>query len=201
MRDLRAAGVDVLTLGQYLRPTEHHLAVVDYITPERFDYYRMQGEAMGFRYVASGPMVRSSYKVRTASPLSTLSRRSRRSATAPRPHLCTSAPLHLCTSAPLHLCTSTPLHLKCPLHCLSSQAGELFIAAMMDEDQEHAEPEQQSGAQAGAEAGAEAGAGVGAAVGADALEGDGERDEHAPSRPRPVWNPQGMADGAAAVRR
>jgi len=62
MRDLRAVDVDVLTLGQYLRPTDKHLAVVDYVTPERFDYYRQQGEAMGFRYVASGPMVRSSYK-------------------------------------------------------------------------------------------------------------------------------------------
>lgn len=62
MHDLRQVGVDVLTLGQYLRPTDHHLAVVDYVTPERFEYYRQQGEAMGFRYVASGPMVRSSYK-------------------------------------------------------------------------------------------------------------------------------------------
>lgn len=62
MRDLRAAGVDVLTLGQYLRPTEHHLAVVEYVTPEKFDQYARQGEALGFSYVASGPMVRSSYK-------------------------------------------------------------------------------------------------------------------------------------------
>jgi len=62
MRDLRAADVDVLTLGQYLRPTERHLAVVEYVTPERFEFFREQGEAMGFRYVASGPMVRSSYK-------------------------------------------------------------------------------------------------------------------------------------------
>ncbi|CAM9141452.1 unnamed protein product [Hapterophycus canaliculatus] len=62
MRDLRAAGVDVLTLGQYLRPTDHHLAVVEYVTPEKFDQYARQGEAMGFKYVASGPMVRSSYK-------------------------------------------------------------------------------------------------------------------------------------------
>jgi lipoyl synthase len=62
MRDMRAHGVDVLTLGQYLRPTEHHLAVVDYVTPQQFDWYREQGEAMGFKYVASGPMVRSSYK-------------------------------------------------------------------------------------------------------------------------------------------
>jgi len=62
MRDIRDAGVDVLTLGQYLRPTEHHLAVVKYVTPEAFDEYRVEGEAMGFRYVVSGPMVRSSYK-------------------------------------------------------------------------------------------------------------------------------------------
>ena len=52
----------MLTLGQYLRPTERHLAVVEYVTPEQFDWYRVQGEQMGFRYVASGPMVRSSYK-------------------------------------------------------------------------------------------------------------------------------------------
>ena len=62
MRDLRGVGVDVLTLGQYLRPTEKHLAVVEYVTPEQFDFFREQGEAMGFRYVASGPLVRSSYK-------------------------------------------------------------------------------------------------------------------------------------------
>lgn len=62
MRDLRAAGVDVLTLGQYLRPTDHHLAVVEYVTPEKFDEYAKLGERMGFSYVASGPMVRSSYK-------------------------------------------------------------------------------------------------------------------------------------------
>ena len=62
MRDIRAAGVDVITFGQYLRPTEHHLAVVDYVTPAVFAWYKEQGEAMGFRYVASGPMVRSSYK-------------------------------------------------------------------------------------------------------------------------------------------
>jgi len=62
MRDLREADVDVLTFGQYLRPTERHLAVVEYVTPEQFDYFRREGEAMGFRYVASGPLVRSSYK-------------------------------------------------------------------------------------------------------------------------------------------
>ena len=86
MRDLRAIDVDVLTLGQYLRPTERHLAVVEYVTPEQFDWYRERGEEMGFRYVASGPMVRSSYK-----------------------------------------------------------AGELFIEAMMDEDEEKSTLEQQLG--------------------------------------------------------
>ena len=86
MQDLRAVGVDVLTLGQYLRPTDHHLAVVEYVTPEQFDWYRERGEQMGFRYVASGPMVRSSYK-----------------------------------------------------------AGELFVEAMMDEDEEKSNLEQQLG--------------------------------------------------------
>lgn len=51
-----------LCIGQYLRPTDHHLSVVEYISPEKFDWYREQGEAMGFKYVASGPLVRSSYK-------------------------------------------------------------------------------------------------------------------------------------------
>lgn len=62
MKDLRAVDVDVVTFGQYLRPTEHHLAVVEYVRPEVFDKYRQLGEEMGFKYVASGPMVRSSYK-------------------------------------------------------------------------------------------------------------------------------------------
>ena len=62
MVDLREADVDVVTLGQYLRPTEHHLAVVEYVTPQAFKWYEEQARALGFRYVASGPMVRSSYK-------------------------------------------------------------------------------------------------------------------------------------------
>lgn len=62
MQDLRRSRVDILTLGQYLRPTEHHLAVVEYVTPDKFDDYARKGRKMGFRYVASGPMVRSSYK-------------------------------------------------------------------------------------------------------------------------------------------
>jgi len=126
MRDLRRADVDVLTLGQYLRPTERHLAVVDYVTPERFDYYRKMGEEMGFRYVASGPMVRSSYK-----------------------------------------------------------AGELFIAAMMDEDEASAK------AAAEAEA-ADAGSALAAAEAAAeeerlALAEDVRSRNAAPAEPN--WNP------------
>jgi len=62
MKDLRAIDVDVVTFGQYLRPTEKHLAVVEYVRPEKFEYFKKLGEEMGFKYVASGPMVRSSYK-------------------------------------------------------------------------------------------------------------------------------------------
>jgi len=62
MRDLLDAGVEILTLGQYLRPTSRHLKVAEYVTPEKFDEWREEGEAMGFRYVASGPLVRSSYR-------------------------------------------------------------------------------------------------------------------------------------------
>jgi len=62
MRDLRGADVDILTLGQYLRPSTWHLAVQEYIPPEVFDTYRKAGEEMGFAYVAAGPLVRSSYR-------------------------------------------------------------------------------------------------------------------------------------------
>ena len=61
MDDLREAGVTVLTLGQYLRPSEKHLPVVDYIRPEVFDELKVVAESKGFRHVASGPLVRSSY--------------------------------------------------------------------------------------------------------------------------------------------
>jgi lipoyl synthase len=66
MRDLRAAGVDVLTLGQYLRPTRNHLAVERFVTPAEFDHYRQQGLALGFREVVAGPLVRSSYRAEQA---------------------------------------------------------------------------------------------------------------------------------------
>ncbi len=62
MDDLREARVDVLTLGQYLRPTPNHLAVDRYVTPEEFDAYRVEGLERGFVEVVAGPMVRSSYR-------------------------------------------------------------------------------------------------------------------------------------------
>ncbi len=61
MEDLRSVQVDILTLGQYLQPTSKHLPIVEFVTPERFDRYREIGMEMGFRYVESGPLVRSSY--------------------------------------------------------------------------------------------------------------------------------------------
>lgn len=62
MDDLRTHDVDVLTLGQYLRPTVNHLPVARWVTPEAFEAYREQGLSRGFREVASGPLVRSSYR-------------------------------------------------------------------------------------------------------------------------------------------
>lgn len=62
MRALRAVGVDFLTIGQYLQPTPLHLKISEYVTPERFAEYEQLGLSLGFTYVASGPLVRSSYK-------------------------------------------------------------------------------------------------------------------------------------------
>jgi lipoic acid synthetase len=62
MEALRAVGVDFLTVGQYLRPTEKHARLVEYVTPEQFARYEQLGLGLGFAYVASGPLVRSSYK-------------------------------------------------------------------------------------------------------------------------------------------
>jgi lipoic acid synthetase len=61
MRDLRAAGCDILTLGQYLQPTLKHLAMVEFVSPTKFAEYKVAAEEMGFIHVASGPLVRSSY--------------------------------------------------------------------------------------------------------------------------------------------
>lgn len=62
MEDLRSVDVDILTLGQYLQPTTKHLPIVEFVTPERFQEYKELGLKMGFRYVESGPLVRSSYR-------------------------------------------------------------------------------------------------------------------------------------------
>ena len=62
MMDLRSVGVDFLTIGQYLQPTKKHLKVDSFVEPEVFEMYRKEGENLGFIYVASGPLVRSSYK-------------------------------------------------------------------------------------------------------------------------------------------
>ena len=61
LEDLRRAGCDILTLGQYLQPTLKHLPVVEYVSPAKFQTYHKEASAMGFVHVASGPMVRSSY--------------------------------------------------------------------------------------------------------------------------------------------
>jgi len=62
MDDLRSVGVDILTLGQYLRPTPNHLAIERYVTPDEFDAYRAEGLEKGFLEVVAGPLVRSSYR-------------------------------------------------------------------------------------------------------------------------------------------
>jgi lipoic acid synthetase len=62
MDDLREAGVDILTLGQYLRPTPNHLAVERFVTPDEFNAYRQEGLDKGFIEVVAGPLVRSSYR-------------------------------------------------------------------------------------------------------------------------------------------
>ncbi len=62
MMHLRNAGVDFLTIGQYLRPSARHLPVAEYVAPSEFAKYQAMGEEMGFKYVASGPLVRSSYR-------------------------------------------------------------------------------------------------------------------------------------------
>ena len=62
MRDLRSVGCDILTLGQYLRPTEKHLPIEEYVRPEVFRDLEQEGLALGSRFVAAGPLVRSSYK-------------------------------------------------------------------------------------------------------------------------------------------
>lgn len=62
VRDIRNAGVDVITFGQYLRPSYRHMSVQRYVTPEEFDHWKEFSMKLGFKYVASGPLVRSSYR-------------------------------------------------------------------------------------------------------------------------------------------
>jgi lipoyl synthase len=62
LRDLRATGVSILTMGQYLQPSSRHLPVMQYITRERFEWFAQVAKKIGFSYVASGPLVRSSYR-------------------------------------------------------------------------------------------------------------------------------------------
>ncbi len=66
LHDLREAGVEIVTLGQYLRPTLEHYPVAEYITPEKFEQYRRQASEAGFAYCASAPLVRSSYMAEQA---------------------------------------------------------------------------------------------------------------------------------------
>jgi lipoic acid synthetase len=61
LRETRDIGVDILTLGQYLRPSRQHLPVARYVTPEEFQVLKAEADALGFPHVESGPMVRSSY--------------------------------------------------------------------------------------------------------------------------------------------
>jgi lipoic acid synthetase len=64
MRDLRTAHVDLLAIGQYLQPThlKRHIPLAEYVHPDQFAQYKADGLKLGFKYVASGPLVRSSYK-------------------------------------------------------------------------------------------------------------------------------------------
>lgn len=66
MKELRAADIDVLTIGQYLRPTPKHAPVMRYVEPAEFDHFKQLGDALGFQYIASGPLVRSSYRAAEA---------------------------------------------------------------------------------------------------------------------------------------
>ena len=61
LKDLRAVDCDLMTIGQYLAPSAKHHPVIEYVSPEEFEYYKKVGEEYGFKYVASAPLVRSSY--------------------------------------------------------------------------------------------------------------------------------------------
>lgn len=61
LTDLRNVGCDIVTIGQYLSPSKNNIEVMEFIHPDKFEYYRIKGMEMGFKYIASGPFVRSSY--------------------------------------------------------------------------------------------------------------------------------------------
>ncbi|EGW35403.1 uncharacterized protein SPAPADRAFT_133253 [Spathaspora passalidarum NRRL Y-27907] len=84
LKDLRSVGCDVVTFGQYMRPTKRHMKVVEYVTPEKFDYWRDVALEMGFLYVASGPLVRSSYKAGEAFIENVIKKRRHNVGEAPR---------------------------------------------------------------------------------------------------------------------
>ena len=94
MEDLRAVDCDILTLGQYLQPTQKHLSVQEFVTPEQFEAWRIFGESIGFLQVVSSPLTRSSYHaeqvrelmVRFPRPLIDLSENSQASHSKPSPH-------------------------------------------------------------------------------------------------------------------
>jgi lipoic acid synthetase len=71
LADLRGVGVDIVTIGQYLRPTTHHLPVARWVEPERFDAWRAAGEALGLAHVEASPLTRSSYHARQAADAAT----------------------------------------------------------------------------------------------------------------------------------
>ena len=79
MTELRAIDVDVVTFGQYMRPTKRHMKVEEYITPETFELWRQRALDMGFLYCASGPLVRSSYKAGEAFIENVLKKRAKKS--------------------------------------------------------------------------------------------------------------------------
>lgn len=66
MDDVLAVGCDIFTIGQYLRPSKLHIEIEEYVTPEKFEEYRLEGINKGFKYIASSPLVRSSYKAEEA---------------------------------------------------------------------------------------------------------------------------------------
>lgn len=66
MDDVLAVGCDIFTIGQYLRPSKQHIEIQEYVTPEKFEEYRLKGIEKGFKYIASSPLVRSSYRAEEA---------------------------------------------------------------------------------------------------------------------------------------